>query len=194
MGGSKAASGFGEGSDAPLVLLDSAAKNATAASEAIVLSPFDMFGHQRSQKTLGPKGTVGWGPDLSLAPAAKSLPKGYNSSCALFGGTGGVNHVMHEWGQAMQTAYGTKRKTGTAQDSLTAKVGYWTDNVAFCEQPLKPDFSRPLCRVGTAVADLSCSLTVYLLCCAVLCCVAVTVDDWYNYPDIGSNGAISIYF
>ena len=75
--------GFGEGNDAPLVLLDSAATTGTAVSEALVLSPFDMFGHQRSQKTAT---TLGWGPDLSLAPAATVLPKGYNSSCALFGG------------------------------------------------------------------------------------------------------------
>ena len=79
MGGhmSKAASGFGEGADAPLVLLQP-----NSSGLAVVLSAFDMWGHQR---LLAAGGAVGWGPDLSVAPAAKALPKGYNSSVALHG-------------------------------------------------------------------------------------------------------------
>ena len=95
MGGSKAASGFGEGADAPLVLFDAA-----NASEVLVLSAFDKFGQQRSQAS--GKEWLGWGPDLSLAPAAHALPAGYNSSACLFGGTGGINHVVRRWGGAMQ--------------------------------------------------------------------------------------------
>eukprot|EP01051_Picozoa_sp_SAG22_P004747 SAG22_NODE_262_length_13373_cov_11.716965_9_plen_444_part_00 len=131
IGGSKAASGFPEDRDAPLVLHDAAA--AAAAPETapvVVLSPFDMFGHQRSAAGAGSGGgaTLGWGPDLGLAPAAMALPSGYNSTCALFGGSGGVNHVMHQWGAAMQKGHGTAR---VAADPLTTRVGYWTDNVAF---------------------------------------------------------------
>ena len=88
MGGSKAASGFGEGADAPLVLFDAA-----NASEVLVLSAFDKFGQQRSQAS--GKEWLGWGPDLSLAPAAHALPAGYNSSACLFGGSGGINHVVN---------------------------------------------------------------------------------------------------
>ena len=54
----------------------------------LVLSAFDKFGHQRSQAS--GKEWLGWGPDLSLAPAAHALPAGYNSSACLFGGSGGV--------------------------------------------------------------------------------------------------------
>lgn len=140
-GGSKAASGFGEGNDAPLVLLNgSTAATDSAAQAVVVLSAFDKFGHQRSQVIeAGGRTYLGWGPDLSLAPAAAALPKGYNSSSALFSGVGGVNHVMHEWGQTMQAAYGTKRKTAMADDALTSRVGYWTDNVAFYDWYNYPD-------------------------------------------------------
>jgi hypothetical protein len=132
IGGSKAASGFGEGNDAPLVLLNgSMPSSGSTAQPVIVLSPFDKFGHQRSQLIEGGR-YLGWGPDLSLAPAATALPKGYNSSMALFGGVGGVNHVMHEWGKTMQAAYGTKRKTATPDDPLTSKVGYWTECAFEC--------------------------------------------------------------
>ncbi len=129
MGGSKAASGFGEGNDAPLVLLNGSVSSTSSTPQpVIVLSAFDKFGHQRSALIEDGR-YLGWGPDLSLAPAATALPKGYNSSMALFGGVGGVNHVMHEWGKAMQAAYGTKRKTATADDALTSRVGYWTECV-----------------------------------------------------------------
>ena len=37
---------------------------------------------------------------------------------------------MHEWGEMMQAAHGTKRKTGTSEDAITSRVGYWTDNVS----------------------------------------------------------------
>jgi hypothetical protein len=76
-----------EGNDAPLVLLDGSAAAAAGAAEVLILSAFDKFGHQRSQVIDGD--AVGWGPDMSLAPVAKALPKGYNSSAALFGGVGG---------------------------------------------------------------------------------------------------------
>lgn len=46
IGGSKAASGFAEGADAPLVLLESAGHTA---GNTLILSAFDQFGHQRSQ-------------------------------------------------------------------------------------------------------------------------------------------------
>ena len=70
------------------MLLDgSAAAAAPGAAEVLILSAFDKFGHQRSQVIDGD--AVGWGPDMSLAPVAKALPKGYNSSAALFGGVGG---------------------------------------------------------------------------------------------------------
>ena len=54
-----------------------------------------MFGHQRVQ--ILENGSVGWGPDLRLAPAATSLPQGYNSTMAIYGGAGGVNGVVHDW-------------------------------------------------------------------------------------------------
>lgn len=127
MGGSKAASGFGEGNDAPLVLLNGSAAPTDSVGHVLVLSAFDKFGHQRSRVI---EDNLGWGPDLSLAPAAAALPKGYNSSAALFGGIGGVNHVMHEWGKTMQAAYGTQRKTATEDDALTSRVGYWTECAA----------------------------------------------------------------
>lgn len=66
IGGSKAASGFPEGNDAPLVLHD-----AKAPGSAIVLSPYDKFGQQRS---ISQDDLLGWGPDLALAPAASALP------------------------------------------------------------------------------------------------------------------------
>ena len=129
MGGSKAASGFGEGADGPLVLLQpTTTSNSGNGDETIVFSAFDKFGHQRSQAS---GGKVGWGFDLSVAPAAKTLPKAYNSSLALHGGKGGVNMIMRSWGRIMQTGHGTVRKTGTVEDALTYRVGYWTDNVAY---------------------------------------------------------------
>ena len=112
------------GNDAPLVLLNGSASSTDSAAHVVVLSAFDKFGHQRSQVI---DDSLGWGPDLSLAPAAAALPKGCNSSVALFGGLGGVNHVMHEWGTMMQAAYGTRRKTATEEDALTSRVGYWTE-------------------------------------------------------------------
>ena len=52
-----------------------------------------MFGHQRVQ--ILENSSVGWGPDLRLAPAATSLPQNYNSSMAIYGGAGGGGRAKH---------------------------------------------------------------------------------------------------
>ena len=107
-------------SSGPVVVYDGLENGGS--NHAIVVSPATHF-----------KGAtmLRWGDDWTVGMSGEiaSVPAGFKHETILVTGKAGVTEAMDYYGQVMREAHEVKK----IPDRVVERLGYWTDNGAFCE-------------------------------------------------------------